>query len=444
MAPLRPSWMLALAIAAAAPPAGAEGVFQKGPYLQHLGTTSLVVRVELSAPIAASIDIQADGKLKRTLPDADARYLHDLRVTGLEAATHYRYTVHAGAASAGGELTTAPLDESGAPFTFIVYGDNRTDPSTHASVVRAILQAPSDFLLNTGDYVQEGGEAPQWQEFFDVEAPLLCSRCLFACVGNHELVEDKAGEAFLRYLGPSEGMPPRLYGSFRWGSARIFLLNAFQDWGSGDERTWLEDELVRADHESGLKWRFAVIHHSPFSAGHHGNNQKLLAAQVPELLAAHNVDLIIGGHDHIYERGDARGLRYLISGGGGAPLYRDITPLPGTRKAEAAYHYVLLTVAPERVTLLAKRIDGSVLDSCGFGHGVGWDCEPPGNGGAPPPATTGSAAPQPTPAPAPTPTRRAGGCGCGGPSRSPEGAGWLAVLAMVILARRRARGSPRV
>ena len=114
---------------------------------------------------------------------------------------------------------------------------------------------PSDFLVHTGDFVEDGRLPGDWQSFFDVEAPLLRDRCVFGCVGNHELVE-RAGESYLRYFGPAQ--PRALYGSFRWGNARFFLLNGSDTFQDGPEASWLREVLHRADTEPGLKWRFVV------------------------------------------------------------------------------------------------------------------------------------------------------------------------------------------
>ena len=97
-------------------------------------------------------------------------------------------------------------------------------------------------------------------------------------------------------------------------------------------------------------------------------------AHVPELLAAHGVDLLFSGHDHIYERGQGVGIKYIISGGGGAPLYRT-SKVATTRMSEATYHFVEVTTDGDALHVLARRIDGSVLDQCGFRKGTGWDCD---------------------------------------------------------------------
>src|SRR5207302_1554110 len=84
-----------------------------------------------------------------------------------------------------------------------------------------------------------------------------------------------------------------------------FFLNAFDDWSGGEQRAWLDKELTSADDEPGLAWRFAIVHHGAWSAGPHGSSPKLAAAGVPAVLATHKIDLLISGHDHIYERGHA-------------------------------------------------------------------------------------------------------------------------------------------
>ena len=244
-------------------------------------------------------------------------------------------------------------------------------------MVRAIAAAHPDFLINTGDMVAEGGAADEWASYFQIQAPLLRTTPMLVAIGNRRLNTDEGGSNFLRYFGyPSPSGPPKPYGSARVGLARFFFLNSSHDWSAGDERQWLEQALTQAEHEQGVVWRVAVIHHGPWSSGPHGGNERLIAAKIPELLAAHHVDLLISGHDHIYERGDAATLKYVISGGGGAPLYPIAPTLsPTTRKAESAYHYVEFTLTPSDLKLVAHRVDGSVLDRCGFLVGHSWNCE---------------------------------------------------------------------
>jgi 3',5'-cyclic AMP phosphodiesterase CpdA len=433
---------LAGALAPGLAAAAAPTKIAKGPYLQSLGPTSVEIRAELdvAGPVTVTLTPSGDAGAPRTVRDDASVAMHVVQLDGLAPGTHYVYVLTAGALSAKGEFVSAPAPTSTAPFSFLVYGDNRTDSAVHAAIVRAMTQTPSDFLVNTGDLVQDGASSENWQTFFDIEGPLLRDRNVFACVGNHEIT-DGAGTSYLRYFGPTTdargaGGPPKLYGSFRWGNARFFLIDAMERFDDGPERSWLDDELSRADGEAGLAWRVVVMHHAPWSAGPHGGNSRAVRAGIPALLAAHHVDLVLAGHDHIYERGldAASGLRYVISGGGGAPLYEIEHPLPSTRKAESVHHTIVVSVTPDTMKLVATRDDGSVLDRCGLARGrAGWDCDPP-------PAPTSAKADVPKdPPPAPQPSRW--GCTSTPASNSRGAPAVLALLlACVALARSRYRG----
>ncbi len=422
--------------AARAEPSSPTAKITKGPYLQALASTSVEIRAELDTPAPASIKFNggADAGAVRTVRDDDVIAMHVVRVSGLAPATHYTYAFAAGSTVVNGEFTTAPSADSTAPFSFLVYGDNRSDDAAHAAIVRGMLQSQADFIVNTGDMVQSGASDADWQSFFDVEGVLLRDHNVFACVGNHEITEG-AGANYLRYFGPTfdahgAGEKPKLYGSFRWGDTRFFLLDAMETFDSGPERAWLDDELARADSEQGLVWRIVVMHHAPWSAGPHGGNARALRAGIPALFAAHHVDLVIAGHDHIYERGFASGIHYLISGGGGAPLYEIKGKVPSTRKVESVHHLIEVVVQTDAIRIVAKRDDGSVLERCGMTkvrqteqRQEAWDCDPPPT-------------PQPTHNPpdgAPPAASSRWGCGVAGAKGSPEPTAALMLAAWGIL-----------
>jgi predicted phosphodiesterase len=408
---------VALAVLAVSSPAAAgtpQETFLNGPYLQHLSPTSVDIRVELVAPGAATVEVGTEPgpeATKRTLANPSA-VLQTFHLDGLSPATRYRYVVHAGAAVAPtGEFVTAPKNDSRAPFAFLIYGDTRSNDQVHAAVVKAITQQPFEFLVNTGDVVAAGGEHALWHDFFSIEKDLLRDHCVFACVGNHELAEDDAASNYLAYLGPNETGSLVPYGTFRWARARFFLLNAFQDWGQG-ELSWLQRELDKADTEPDLAWRIVVVHHSPWSSGRHGDDTKMLAAGVPELLIRHRVDLVVAGHDHIYERGESKGLKYLISGGGGAPLYKERNAEPSTRFFDASYNFVRASAEGDTFQTVAQRPDGSTIETCGFHRGEGWDCDAkPGSKASVtvPPSTSVSSPPTTA---SPPETKLSSRCGC--------------------------------
>jgi acid phosphatase type 7 len=417
----------------------------RGPYLTALTDAQVEVRFELDVPAVASVELVPDGadggSPGRTVVDALSP-MHVVRIGDLEPGKAYAYSVRAGGAVVGsGRFTTAPpstsASPSAGPTTFLVYGDTRSDDATHAAIVRQLRGTPADFLVNTGDAVAEGGRPADWQSFFQIEAPLLKDRAVFFCIGNHELVDDAAGAAFARYFGFTDArgtVAP--YGTTRWGSVRFFFLNGMHDWQSGEERQWLERELTHADTEPGLVWRVAVVHHGPWSSGPHGSNGKLLSARVPELLEQHHVDLVLSGHDHIYERGQVGRLAYVVSGGGGAPLYPIKQRASGSRKVASVYHFVEVTASTDAIHIVARAVDGTVLDSCGLPKGGSWDCDAGAPAGSPPGTPPSSSV-------LPASDGGSSRCGCRVPgdasSRTLGTPGLLAVLAALSLRRRRSR-----
>jgi hypothetical protein len=392
---------------------------RKGPYVTAVSDSDATIRFELETPASAVIEIAAQpsgaGDASANRPSRfDSREvsaMHRVHVTGLQPATSYAIVLRVGGAViADGHVATAPPPDAGTPLTFLVYGDNRTDDAAHASVVRAMKAVPSDFLVNTGDMVEDGASAANWQTFFDIERPLLHDRPLFAAIGNHELYDDAAAVNFERYFGfPDASGASMPYGTVRFGNARFFFLNGMDDWSSSPEREWFERSLSSADTEAGLQWRFVVIHHGPWSSGPHGSNFKLVEAGIVQLLALHGVDLLLAGHDHLYERGTGGALKYVISGGGGAPLYRDLHTLATTRKVEPVHHFVEVTIQDTTLHVLAV-----------------------------PPEGASAAAP---PAPAGAPAGASHGCVCGEPGAAAHsGAAAFAILAAASLAKSRRRG----
>lgn len=437
--------LVAGAVSAALASAGgvAEAApISKGPYLQSLGKSGVTVKVELEAPDAASLEVYAAGTERRVgeANSLEKKAFHVLRAGSLTPGTTYDYRVRSGDEKSDlGHFTTAPPADT--PFRFLVYGDSRSDHAAHAAITRSLLAAPGDFLINTGDMVLAGKDPADWKAFFLIEAQLLRDRCVFACVGNHELSRgDPAGEvAFLRYFSGADenGERTRLYGSFRWSNTRFFLLNAMDTW-TGEERDWLREELDRAMFEPGLVHRIAVLHHGPFSSGPHGGNPALARAGITSLLASGKVDLVLAGHDHVYERGDGEGLKYIISGGAGAPVYEHKLSAPQTMAFESVHHFVEAAVDGPSVKIVARRLNGSVIESCGF-HGAGpWEC---GKTSTPP---APAAIPDPSPSPSSSPDSAAKrSCGCSVPGDHDRAAGPLAaamgLVALLAIRRRRAR-----
>jgi len=80
----------------------------------------------------------------------------------------------------------------------------------------------------------------------------------------------------------------------------------------------------------------------------------------------YGVRAILSGHDHYYERGfSGNELAYIITGGGGAPLYTIGEPTDDPHTVEyndALNHYVMVEVDHETIRFSARDTDGVTFD----------------------------------------------------------------------------------
>jgi hypothetical protein len=106
-----------------------------------------------------------------------------------------------------------------------------------------------------------------------------------------------------------------------------------------------------------------VAHHPPFSAvkTRQGSNAHMTAL-VP-MFEKYHVTAAFFGHDHNYQHYLKNGIPYIVTGGGGAPLYDvDVPPEGITQKVVKVENFVSVSVQGTKVQIEAIAIDGTKLD----------------------------------------------------------------------------------
>lgn len=359
--------VLVAAVLALGSEAGAEP-FRKGPYLQNVSDRSVTVMWEASSPVPGTVRLVADGRVF----ESDEAALHEVVISGLEAGRRYRYQVECDGEVAEGEFATAP--EAGAPFSFVVFGDSRSNAGSHRNVVERIRREIPDFVLGTGDMVDEGGNLGQWQTFFDIERELLRENVLFPSVGNHDRQgRGRTADNFRAFFSLPENSPdPERYYAFTYGNARFLILdsNAYS-FALTDQTAWIEQQLQAARLDDTIDHIFVTMHHPPYSIALHGGQEELREAWTP-LFDRYGVAAVFSGHDHVYTRAEKHGIRYFVTGGGGAPLYpKSRNPseidLQAVRYFERVNHYLRVHVIGEYIEVSAIRGDGTLIETLSWG-----------------------------------------------------------------------------
>lgn len=392
-------WMMSAALASAV--GCAKVTIARGPYVQDVRENSALVVWEGEAPPGASVGFGVQSTDERSAP-ATCEAIHcSALLSGLEPDTAYVYQVVQadGTAAPEGTIHTAPARSR--PFTFGVFGDNRTDARSHRAVVETMrsVGAP-EFLVHTGDMVESGSDEGQWNQFFAIEAELLRDVPIYPAVGNHEKTGGKAAilERLFHPPAAESGSTADTYYSFEWGNSHFIAIDGQIHIDDEDacaargkpyagcldaaQQRWLEADLAKAAADPGIEHVFVFMHVGPYSSkvGRTGSEtiRRLLG-----LFAESKVKLVISGHDHYYERGvSGNGLDYVISGGGGAPLYRtdpDRTSALWPHEIDvsvATHNFQIIEVRGSLIEVTSYRGDtGAVLDH--FLIGEDPDCVAP-------------------------------------------------------------------
>ncbi|HYL75523.1 MAG TPA: metallophosphoesterase [Bryobacteraceae bacterium] len=297
-----------------------------------------------------------EGSLDRMAP---ALHAANSSFTGLKPGTTYYYDVN-GTAEGKGSFKTPPADAKA--FDFVVYGDTRTRHDMHRRIVAAVVKSGKpDFVLHTGDLVENGLDTAQWPLFFGIERELLRETVFFPSLGNHERNNRQFYEFF--QIGPP-------YYSFNWGKNHFIVLNsdignagvdsAMKETFWAQQKHWLEEDLAK---NQSAEFRFVIAHHPPITAvsRRQGSNPEMTAL-IP-LFEKYKLTAGFFGHDHNYQHYLKDGIHYVVTGGGGAPLYDVDKPAAGiTVKAVSTEHFVKIHVEGGVVKVTAIALDGRTLD----------------------------------------------------------------------------------
>jgi len=344
----------------------------RGPLLVDTSPSTAIIAVETDPGVEAVLEwgIGDASDRKQTSP---AGRTHRFALTGLAANTRFGYRVHAGAMrSPRYAFHTTP--GPGAVLRVGVYGDVRGGHAMHRRLVDHMLGEGLDLVAVTGDMVLHGSDQADWQRFFAVTTDLLAQVPYYPAVGNHDLGWDGADgvgtdQMFELPPGPP-GRPALAYWYSRDVADVHFVFLDSNSYDRPDQEAWLDADLA-ATRKRGVRAIIAFTHDGPYARGYHGGNAIARARYVP-ILARHHVDLLLSGHDHIYQRGEAGGVRYVVSGGGGASLYGIRCGIAGRPRCTVddgmhaiarEHHYAVLAIGRD-LELCVRRPDQTLLEKC--------------------------------------------------------------------------------
>ncbi|MCX5531128.1 metallophosphoesterase family protein [Streptomyces sp. NBC_00006] len=334
---------------------------------------------ELSRKIPAEVRALHTPSLSKKLPEVEQLYLH-AALDNLRPGTTYYYGVgHDGFDPADAErlgtlgtFRTAPAAPES--FVFTAFGDQGVSYDALANDQVILGQNPS-FHLHAGDicYADSSGhgkesdtyDARVWDQFLAQTETVAKSVPWMVTAGNHDMEAWYSPNGYggqsarwsLPDNGPDPDRAPGVY-SFTYGGVGVVALDANdvsyeipanKGYLDGKQTAWLDKRLGELRARDDIEFVVVFFHHCAYSTSTHASDGGVRDAWVP-LFTKHQVDLVINGHNHVYERTDA------IKGTGNGEVGK---PVP-----------VGASTDPTRDGIVYVTAGGAGKDLYGFGPGV--------------------------------------------------------------------------
>lgn len=241
-------------------------------------------------------------------------------------------------------------------FEFVVIGDTRPrfhseDFQVFGGLIRKINEVKPAFVINLGDLIYGYGmrKGKQWDRY--QAAVKTFTVPYYQLPGNHDTFSKEARRVYARRFG-------KFYESFDYGGCHFVLLDTCEEtrWGymGQGELDWLRADL------RGNKLRpvFVFLHFplwepERIKPAYH----EFWRDTLHPLFRESGVTGVFGGHYHCY--GPTRtidGIRYFVTGGGGAELR------PDYRKAGGEHHFLRVKVTDDTFDLRVVTDRGELTD----------------------------------------------------------------------------------
>ena len=269
------------------------------------------------------------------------------------------------------ELVPAPgalaMPVRNGSIRFAVIGDSGRGDRPQQEIADQMVawreKFPFEFVLMLGDNIYDSHTPRDYEIKFERPyKPLLDAGVTFhAAIGNHD-------DSSQIYYAPFN-MGGRRYYTFRrnerrlgglvGAGARFFALDSRSL--DPDQLAWLREQLA----ESGTAWKICFFHHPIYTSGRYRGGARSLRLALEPVLVEGDVDVVLAGHEHFYERlQPQRGISYFTSGGAGSLRRGDIQPSTVNAKGfDQDYHFLLMEVSGNELYFQAISRTGDTVDA---------------------------------------------------------------------------------
>ncbi|OAU34372.1 metallophosphoesterase, partial [Lacticaseibacillus rhamnosus] len=274
----------------------------------------------------------------------------------------------------------------GSDYTFNVFGDTQVSDDTglddFSTVLSSIEKAKptSDFAIHVGDFNDDQSvfsEADKTAEMFN-QHPAFDSLDMIHVLGNHEYMgDDGSKSAEMLGVPNTNGPAANKLGTYSvdYGNMHIAVIG----WTDNEqtmkaERTWLKQDMQATK----KTWKIVLTHQPVYNKNPADAQSLMFHDMLAPVCDELGIDLVFNGHDHSYGRTyplinhkqAKNGTVYIATGHTGDKTYEIQPTQPAVwqvvQKDKDEKVYLTLHVTGDKMSLLVRHPDGSVVDQATF------------------------------------------------------------------------------
>jgi 3',5'-cyclic AMP phosphodiesterase CpdA len=248
------------------------------------------------------------------------------------------------------------LPERPKAVRFAVIGDSGTGNAPQYEVATQMARArrsfPFDLVLMLGDNIYGNKTAADFKRKFEEPYKTLLEQGVkfYAALGNH----DDPNERFYKPFN----MNGNRYYTIRQADVEFFALDS--TYLDPQQLDWIDKQLS----SSRARWKVCFFHHPPYSAAHYHGPDLELRKQLEPLFEKYGVNLVLSGHEHVYERIKPQdGIFYFVLGSAGQLRPHDLRPSAETAKGFDTDRTFMLMEASDELYFQTFARSGKTIDS---------------------------------------------------------------------------------
>lgn len=258
------------------------------------------------------------------------------------------------------QLTRVDVPASATSLDFAVIGDAEPGrfiwsrvlfgkKGVFAAQLKRIEGENAAFVLQLGDMVSRG--IPRnYRRFYEALDGSGLTRPYLPVIGNHDRLwphGDPDASLYEALFGPRDY-------AFDAGPVRLVAVDSSLGKLAPRQLAWLDGELA-TDRRKIVFTHMPPAQFKSWTVGMTGIRDG--GEEFVELMARRKVDRVYLGHIHGFGYAQKDGVRYVLSGGGGSPLY-----LLPTRSPQLFYHYLTVSLTPDAIRETVHPLEGAAFD----------------------------------------------------------------------------------